>query len=258
MKHFISRIHSNDRLCEGMHELVFSWNDEPETPLPGQFCTIRVSQTTAPLLRRPFAFSAFDPREKTATIMYKKIGPATELLAGKSSGDALDVVGPLGNSFPAMGKAKNHILVAGGAGMGPVFFWNRFLKQQGRASMMILGSPTQAGLPAVRTSEDQSAIICTEDGSKGFKGTVVDFLRTLSPERILGSTLYCCGPSGMLLACHNLALALPVECFVSMEQIMACGVGACMGCAVRVKGDPAFARVCREGPIFNSRTIVWT
>jgi dihydroorotate dehydrogenase electron transfer subunit len=258
MVHFISRIHSNAVLCEGMYEMVFSWNDDKAIPLPGQFCTVRVSQGVSPLLRRPFAFSAFDPKEKTASIIYKKIGPATELLAGKSCGDALDVIGPLGNSFSGIGKTENSILVAGGTGIGPIFLWNHMLRQQRLARVMVLGSPSQTGIPKVKISEEESMIICTEDGSRGFRGTVVDYLRNLPADRFKNATLYCCGPSGMLKACHDLSLDHGIDCFVSMEQIMACGVGACMGCAVKIKGDPGFARVCREGPIFSSRTIAWT
>jgi dihydroorotate dehydrogenase electron transfer subunit len=258
MKHFISRIHSNAIVCEGMYEMVFSWDDDAPSPLPGQFCTIRVSYGTAPLLRRPFAFSAFDPNEKTASIVFKKVGASTEILAGKKCGDALDMIGPLGNSFIGFGQTRNNVLVAGGTGFGPVLFWNRFLRHQKISSLMVFGSASKAGIPVFKGHEDEAVALCTEDGSKGFRGTVVDYLRTLPEQMFRETTLYCCGPRGMLKACHDLALERGSACFVSIEQIMACGVGACMGCAVRVTGDESFSRVCTEGPIFNSKTIIWT
>jgi dihydroorotate dehydrogenase electron transfer subunit len=148
--------------------------------------------------------------------------------------------------------------VAGGTGFGPVFFWNRFLQQQKISAVMVLGSASKTGIPVFKGDEDETIVLCTEDGSRGFRGTVVDYLRTLPEHEFRETTLYCCGPWGMLKACNDLALEHGIVCFVSMEQIMACGVGACMGCAVKVSGDQSFARVCSEGPIFNSRTIAWT
>jgi dihydroorotate dehydrogenase electron transfer subunit len=238
--------------------MVFSWDDEVPSPLPGQFCTIRIAQSTVPLLRRPFAFSAFDPIEKTASIVFKKLGVSTEILTGRKCGDALDIIGPLGNSFIGRRQTTQSILVAGGTGIGPVFFFKRFLLQQKASSFMVMGYPSKSGIPDFKEFEDETTALCTEDGSKGFRGTVIDYLRTLPDSFFQKTTLYCCGPSGMLKACNDLALDHGIECFVSLEQIMACGVGACMGCAVKVKGDPPFARVCSEGPIFNSKTIAWT
>jgi dihydroorotate dehydrogenase electron transfer subunit len=258
MKHFISRILSSVILCEGMYELAFSWNDDAPMPLPGQFCTIRVSKSSVPLLRRPFAFSAFDKSEKTASIVFKKVGASTEILASKKCGDTLDIIGPLGNSFIGLGKTRNNILVAGGTGFGPILFWNRFLQRKNISTLMVVGSATKAGIPVFKKHQDETIVFCTEDGSQGFRGTVVDYLRILPEEQFHETTLYCCGPRGMLKSCHDLALRHGSECFLSMEQTMACGVGACMGCAVKVSGNQPYARVCREGPIFNSRTIVWT
>ena len=238
--------------------MVFSWDEKVQPPLPGQFCTIRIAQSTVPLLRRPFAFSAFDPIEKIASIVFKKVGVSTEILAGKKCGDTVDIIGPLGNSFIGRQQTSKSILIAGGTGIGPVFFFKRFLRQQKASSLMVIGYPSKSGIPNFKEFEDKTTTLCTEDGSKGFHGTVIDYLQTLPASYFQDTTLYCCGPSGMLKACNDLALYHDSECFVSLEQIMACGVGACMGCAVKVKGDPPFVRVCSEGPIFNSKTIAWT
>jgi len=238
--------------------MVFSWDEKVQPPLPGQFCTIRIAQSTVPLLRRPFAFSAFDPIEKIASIVFKKVGVSTEILAGKKCGDTVDIIGPLGNSFIGRQQTSKSILVAGGTGIGPVFFFKRFLRQQKASFLMVIGYPSKSGIPNFKEFEDETTTLCTEDGSKGFHGTVIDYLQTLPASYFQDTTLYCCGPSGMLKACNDLALDHDSECFVSLEQIMACGVGACMGCAVKVKGDPPFVRVCSEGPIFNSKTIAWT
>jgi len=238
--------------------MAFSWNEEAQTPVPGQFCTIRVAQTSAPLLRRPFAFSGFDPSDKTASIIFRKVGVSTEILAGKQCGESLDVIGPLGNSFPAFGESGKKILVAGGTGLGPIFFLRRLVREQKAGSLMVTGYASKSRVPDVVDSSDDNAVVCTEDGSIGFRGTVVDYLRTLPDDFFRETTLFCCGPWGMLEACHNFALERRCECFVSLEQVMACGVGACMGCAVKIRGATPFARVCCEGPVFNSKAILWT
>lgn len=258
MKHFVSRIHSNIGLCEDLYEMVLSWNEETKPPLPGQFCTIRVAQTTSPLLRRPFAFSAFDPLRKTASIVFKKVGVSTEILAGKQCGEVVDVIGPLGNSFLAFPQRQRNILVAGGTGLGPILFWKRFLGQRKITSLVVAGYASKSLVPNIEEFSNEAVVICTDDGSKGFKGTVVDYLRTLPEDFLRETSLYCCGPWGMLQACNEFALNHGNECYVSLEQIMACGVGACMGCAVKILGESPFARVCSEGPVFSSKVIAWT
>jgi dihydroorotate dehydrogenase electron transfer subunit len=215
--------------------MEFAMDSAAGTPLPGQFCTIRASEGTLPLLRRPFALSNFDIKNRITSIVYKKCGPATEILAGKTAGDPLDVIGPMGNSFVSFKQGKKNILVAGGTGFGPIFFLKRYLDKQNSPSMMVLGCRSKTHLPVVASNGLSDAILCTEDGSAGF-----------------------CGPAPMLKACHEFALEKGVECNVSLEQVMACGVGACMGCAIKIKGETPYARVCTEGPVFNSKTVVWT
>jgi dihydroorotate dehydrogenase electron transfer subunit len=257
MKHFTTCVISNILLSENVFEMTFSWESDAPAPLPGQFCTIRASKNTTPLLRRPFAFSAFDPIKKSASIIFKKLGIATEILAAKAAGDSFDIIGPLGNSFTECQQTSKKILIAGGMGFGPVYFWKQYLKRQKISSTMVLGSRTKAQLPDIVRGNDENIFLCTEDGSAGFKGTAVDYLASLPNDRFSETTLFCCGPFGMLKACAQFASANNIECYVSLEQIMACGVGACMGCAVKVQGNQSYARVCSDGPIFNSKMMTW-
>src|SRR5271157_3587348 len=113
MKQFRTKVILNSPCCENMYEMQFVMDGAASQPLPGQFCTIRVSEGTSPLLRRPFAFSNFDFKKRITSIIYKKCGPATEILAGKTSGDLIDVIGPLGNSFVGFKKGKKNVLVGG-------------------------------------------------------------------------------------------------------------------------------------------------
>jgi len=106
--------------------------------------------------------------------------------------------------------------------------------------------------------ENPTTLICTDDGTMGFHGHPVKYIKTLDKKILQHTVLYACGPKPMLVGCNNLAEKYNMECWVAMEQVMACGVGACMGCAIRVNGDKQYARVCTDGPVFRSRDIVWT
>jgi dihydroorotate dehydrogenase electron transfer subunit len=260
MKHFISKIRSNVPVSDSFYELTLSWDDAQAAPLPGQFCTIRVSDFTSPLLRRPFAFSRYDAKNNVASVLYKKRGAATALLAGKAAGDSVDIIGPLGNDFlrPITGIAGTVYLVAGGTGLGPVLFTGITLQEMKRRFVMVLGCRTASQVPRTGSLSSVKALLCTDDGSEGVRGTPLDYLATVTQRDSAGGAVCACGPLPLLQGCHEWAEKRGIPCFVSMEQVMACGVGACMGCAVRVKDADGFARACTEGPVFDSKRIAWT
>jgi dihydroorotate dehydrogenase electron transfer subunit len=255
MKQFQSTVIKNYQIAEGYYEMSFGWPFEAGDPLPGQFCTIRVSESTTPLLRRPFAFSGYG--DNIASIIYQKRGPATEILASRVRGEEIDVIGPLGNTFSSDLQTQKHILVAGGIGLGPMAFWARELRRLKAEVRFIFGCRSAEFVPDLQKLAVDNADICTNDGSTGYKGTTLDFLKKLGGELEGMSVMYCCGPTPMLKGCSSFAEERGIPCFVSLEQIMACGVGACMGCVVKVKKEPGYARVCKEGPIFDSRQILW-
>ena len=123
MKQFRGTIITNTESGGGFFEMEFAWDPAAGQPAPGQFFTVRVTPDTAPLLRRPFAFSAFDPGQNRATMLYQSKGRGTEILAGKRAGEPLDVLGPLGRPFPLPAGGARTLLVAGGAGIGPMLFF---------------------------------------------------------------------------------------------------------------------------------------
>lgn len=237
-----------------MYQIDFEWDTKIEPPKPGQFFTVRVSYSTVPLLRRPFAFSAFNKTENKASGIYQVRGSGTRMLSAMKTGEYVDIIAPLGKPFPE--KPENKVLlIAGGIGIGPILFLrNRITAMQGNTHF-IFGCRSGEFLPNI-VKGMQSVSICSDDGSVGFKGTVTDYLGENS-ELVSGSVMYCCGPYPMLRTCHRLALEHDIDCFISVEQVMACGVGACMGCVVRVHGEPEYVRACKEGPVFNSREIEW-
>jgi dihydroorotate dehydrogenase electron transfer subunit len=257
MKQFTGTIISNEPLCADLFEMKFLWNAGADLPEPGRFFTVRTSDSSVPLLRRPFAFSAFDKKKLSASMIYQKRGPGTGLLTAKGKNDRLDIIGPLGKPFPLPQKGQKALLVAGGIGLGPVLFLAATLARAGIPYTLIFGCRTAAGIPDSAGFSALRPHVCTDDGSSGFKGTTTDYLAGFSKAVDASTLVYACGPRAMLKGCHGFARAQGLVCYVSVEQIMACGVGACMGCAVKVNREPGFARACVEGPVFDSNDINW-
>ncbi len=258
MRLFIATVLDNVRVADGYNELAITWSRETEPPLPGQFATLRCGRSTAPLLRRPFAFSSFDTFSSIAKMIVQERGPATAILARARPGDSVDVLGPLGNSFPSPAPGCTPVLVAGGVGIGPIVYFAGRLARLGRSPVCVFGARSAGLLPAsVLARAGPSLVICTEDGTEGIAGNVVAGLESLDADVLGRCEVYVCGPSAMMAVVAKFAERRGARCWVSMEQIMACGVGACMGCAIRVKSPEEYARVCTEGPVFDACTIVW-
>ncbi len=261
MKHFISKVITLEEIAYDFFDLVFTWNSD-EIPEPGQFITIRTSNSSTPLLRRPFAISSFNPERNTASIIFQRIGQGTQIMSSLKKDDILDILGPLGNSFLKNDfinnqSFQNHIIVAGGIGIGPMLYLTESLANTEKKPLLIVGSRTASSIPLETLSQKVDPVICTDDGSYGFKGNVVDYMKTLA--NITGNTtIYCCGPEPMLKSCHLFAKGVQAKCIVSLEQIMACGIGACMGCTCETVSKKKYARVCKDGPVFNSCEVKWT
>lgn len=252
MKQFRGKILGNRPLSADYFELEFMWDRHAGRPLPGQFFTLRISDNTVPLLRRPFAFSAFNAKSSCASMIYQKRGRGTAILAGRRKGEVLDIIGPLGRPFPMPAGKRKVFLVAGGIGLGPILF----LASRLRKVQVIAGFRTKSLVPAPSVYAGTRPVICTDDGSKGFRGTATDYLKSIERAFAGNAVIYACGPLPLLKACHELAQGNGCECHVAVEQVMACGVGACMGCAVKTV-DGEYKRACTEGPVFNSRELQW-
>ncbi|MBI9098267.1 MAG: dihydroorotate dehydrogenase electron transfer subunit [Spirochaetaceae bacterium] len=197
-----------------------------------------------------------------ASIIFQKVGNGTAILAQLQEGDILDILGPLGNSFSDYrisenGNITNHVVVAGGIGTGPMLYLADELKKTGKKPLLIIGSRTKSLVPFTVLNKEIETIICTDDGSFGFKGNVVDYLKSRS-ELIKKSVIYCCGPEPMLKGCHFFSVDVGSKCYVSLEQMMACGIGACMGCTCETEGKKKYTRVCKDGPVFESSEVKWT
>jgi dihydroorotate dehydrogenase electron transfer subunit len=260
VKQFDAEILENRAVADSWRELVLSW-DVAGRPLPGQFLTLKVSPFSDPLLRRPFAFSSYKPSSPEgrarASVIYQIRGGATRLLSELAPGSLVNAIGPLGRGFPEPATGEAPILAGGGIGLGPLLFLAEALASAGREARLILGVRGASLLPSIALPA--GTVLCTDDGSSGFKGTPVDYLEREAAEGSLPPSprVYGCGPLPMLAALAELCASRRWAGSFSAEQWMACGVGACMGCALPRADGKGYLRACADGPVFDSSEIAW-
>ncbi len=243
----------------GFYCLVLKAPEAASAALPGQFVMLRVSENRDPLLARPFGISSI-PSKSSIEIIYRVVGRGTALLTGRKPGETLTVLGPLGKPFPMPDRRAIPVLVGGGSGFPPL----HFLARRIGSSHFFIGSRDKECLPPLlimKSFRDSGAKVhvATEDGSCGFCGMSTDVLKeflskTEKKERIV---IYACGPHAMMAAVSRIAAEHGITCYVSMEERMACGLGACMGCSIPMKAG-GYKRACKEGPVFDSREIDWS
>lgn len=261
MRYFQAKISENRVLGGGYFILRLSGCESLAAAKPGQFVMIRGVWGRDPLLPRAFSLLSVDD-SGTAEILAKTVGRGTALLERALPGAVLDVLGPLGTSFPAPGPDTTDLLVAGGVGLPPLFMQAQLAASEGVASQvrMLYGGRGAADLvllPEMRAL-GISVALTTEDGSVGSKGLVTraveaaleDDTRAGRAVRVMG-----CGPNGMLWAVARLAKARDVPCYISLEEQMACGIGVCLGCAIPARSRP-YRYVCSNGPVFDAADVL--
>ncbi len=255
-----ARIISHKPVGRGYYRLVLNAPEAARTALPGQFVMLRVSDTLDPLLARPFGIAAVISRS-SLELLYRVVGKGTILLTTAKAGQTLTLLGPLGKGFPLPDKKMTPLLVAGGSGFPPLHF---LAQRAGLRAHLFLGARNKECLPPVSSVRSFKEItdrvhIATDDGSAGVQGTSTDILNSflLKMEQKEHLVLYACGPHAMLASVSMVAAEQGIPCYVSMEERMACGLGACMGCSIPMKAG-GYKRACKEGPVFDSRDIDWS
>lgn len=230
---------------------------------PGQFLMIHFGRETRdPLLRRPFSIHGIQDKNKLM-ILYKIVGKGTSLLSALKEGDAISLIGPLGNGFTFPRPTERTLLVAGGMGIAPLFFLAQALKKAHKHEItMFLGFPTSQEVVMTDQLKDLNVdlSLTTEDGSLGMKGLVSDLLdQHLSQELTKKPVIYACGPTPMLKKIAQKAITCNLRCYVCLEVYMACGLGICQGCAVKAANSKgkSYHSVCQDGPVFSAETIDW-
>lgn len=248
-----SPIVANRAVAEKINVITFHSPSIAASILPGQFLNVRVAEAHDPLLRR--AFSIYRTDGEKCEILYQVVGKGTELLSRRRPGETLDLLGPLGTPFRLDDPdVQTALLVAGGLGVAPLPITTRHLERGGKDVVTFLGGRTRSLLVRDHLADLR---IATDDGSEGFHGTVVDLLRSvLDTGTFPRPKIFACGPTPMLRALRELALARRIPCEASLEGPMACGIGICQGCPVELVGEEKrYALMCKEGPVFDISTI---
>ncbi|MFH1287653.1 MAG: dihydroorotate dehydrogenase electron transfer subunit [bacterium] len=217
---------------------------------PGQFVEVKCSKTFDPLLPRPF--SIHDVENGMIKILYQVVGRGTKLLSQKKVGDKVNVLGPLGNGFSIDVKMAKALLFAGGMGAAPLYFLARKLVEKNKDVELYFGAKSSKNLLTINQFKKLGIKIhvATEDGSCGKKGLITCLdVRAIHESPLL----YTCGPWPMMKEIAKWALKHNLTGQVSLEKEMACGVGVCLGCVVKIRGE--YKRVCKDGPVFAMNEV---
>jgi dihydroorotate dehydrogenase electron transfer subunit len=246
---------ANDRIAQGVGLMVLHAPRCASSVRPGQFVHLRVAPQSRSILRRPF--SIHRAHGEYVEILYQILGRGTLLMAEKPVGDAtMDVVGPLGHGWDAPEQLTRALIVTGGLGAAPMGMLAEQLAARGVAVSVAMGAPTAQRLVARDLFERvaRQVEVATDDGSAGSRGLV-----TVVAERLLAAekfeAVYACGPEAMQRAVARLAADGGTPCQISLERLMACGVGACLSCVVSTSSG--LKRACVDGPVFDAEEVVW-
>ncbi len=225
---------------------------------PGQFVMIRTGVGKDPLLRRPFSIHQTTTEGKIQ-IYFKVVGRGTGILAHAKKGEELSVLGPLGKGYQ-IDKTSPTIMVGGGLGIAPLLFLakeNCRLKKDCSKDLLIIGARGKIEIEPLLADFRKfglQILTATDDGSLGYRGFVIELMKSI--ELPVGCTVYSCGPEPMMAGVSRLCKSLGIPCQVSVESVMACGMGACLGCSRPAK-DGTYTHVCLNGPVYNAEDLVW-
>ena len=261
MRYFDARVTDNRALGAGYYVLRLGGCESLAGAVPGQFVMVRGDWERDPLLPRAFSLLAVDPAGN-AEILSKTVGRGTALLERAVPGTPISVLGPLGRAFPEPSREHFDLLVAGGVGLPPLFMQAARAARQGLVSQceMLYGGRSAHDLVLLSEMRalDAPLHLTTEDGSVGLRGRVTLALEArIQQHRAAGRSLrlMSCGPNAMLWAVGRIAREHGIECFLSLEEHMACGIGVCLGCAVPARSRP-FRYVCKDGPVFLASDVL--
>lgn len=292
-----AKVIQNKQVIPGYCRMDLAAPSVAERARPGQFLHVRCGSTHDPLLRRPISINAVARRTGEVSLLYRIAGRGTALLAGHRAGDMVSIVGPLGRGFTIPEGNENVIVVCGGIGIAPLYFFLQELAGLGIKATVLQGAATAKQLLLENEMKElgHSVLMATDDGTRDFYGSVTKLFENylqnsdFAPGPGAGEHLtmnkgqagqvskglvnkynrqegdpvrcvYACGPHGMLSKLSEITGRRGIPCEVSLEERMGCGVGACLSCACKVKtgdGGAGYRRVCVEGPVFQSGEVNW-
>lgn len=246
-------IRDNIRLSNDFFVLELACNKSLPEIKPGQFVQVKVDGCPETFLRRPISIHDIDYEQNILKLLIQIAGKGTETLSRLEPGSSINIIYPLGNSFSVPSQDERILLIGGGCGIAPLLFLGKYLKSQGSKPDILLGFRNKSRIIEYEKYLGIGRVfLTTEDGSEGIKGIVTDHsvLKENEFDRV-----YCCGPEKMMKAVAGLCHIRNITCEVSLENLMACGIGACLCCVVdTVKGNLC---TCIDGPVFNTKELKW-
>ncbi|WP_078554792.1 dihydroorotate dehydrogenase electron transfer subunit [Bacillus alkalicellulosilyticus] len=251
------KIVSQQEIADSIFEIVLEGALVEEMKTPGQFLHVKVDRGIDPLLRRPISICNVDVKTKQLTMLYRAQGKGTKLMSERIIGEDVDIMGPLGTGFPvdAIQEGETALLVGGGIGVPPLYYLSKELKQRGVNVIHVLGFQSKKD---VFYEEDFASLgqtyVATVDGTHGTQGFVTD---VIEQNNLSFDVLYSCGPNPMLRALEE--RFKDKRGFLSLEQRMGCGIGACLACVCHLQDDPegtSYKKICTDGPVFPIGEVV--
>lgn len=238
----------NKKIASNIYQMIVECPEVVAKCKPGQFVSVLCGSV---LLRRPFSIASVEGNN--FQLIYKLVGEGTEYLSGIKPGKTIDLIGPLGNGFSITDKKA--LLIGAGVGIAPVIYLSKALKEKDIPFNMLAGFQSYIDIKDLNIPE---ALLITEDASGKQQGRVTEFLEEAiikhKPQKI-----YACGPQVVLKYAVDLAVKENIDIEVALEEKFACGIGVCMGCIIEVyeNNEKVNKRICKDGPVFEGRTVVW-
>lgn len=249
-----AQILSQTKIEEGIYSMWLQTTEIAVLAKAGQFLSL-YSKDGSRLLPRPISICEIDTDKKTVRLVYRVVGKGTEEFSKYQKGDFLDVLGPLGNGFTL--QKKKALLIAGGIGIPPMVETAKQLSLLGAEVQVAVGYRSELFL--IEELEKYAKVyIATEDGSTGTRGNVMD---AIEENALQAEVIYACGPTPMLKAVQNYGESREIETQISLEEKMACGIGACLACVCQSKEKDEHTnvnnkRICKDGPVFDAKEVV--
>lgn len=250
-----------EQLKQDLYKFSIKADEITSQAKPGQFIEIRVIDSIEPLLRRPISIYNLDKENGILEFIFQVKGKGTLLLAERKIGEKLDIIGPLGYGTFSIKEYQNVAIIGGGIGMFPLYELAKELKEQTNTKVHVYMGFRNKELITLEDefkSVSDELTITTDDGSYGIQGFAIDELKK-DCENKAPDKIFACGPLPMLKAVQSFANENDIPCEISLEQKMACGIGVCLGCAVKTakspKDSPEYWHVCKAGPVFNSKDV---
>lgn len=251
----------NIEIKKDNYMLSFKDKDMAEKVKMGQFLEIKVGEGVEHLLRKPISIN--DVIGDEIVLLYRVVGKGTKALTKYGKGDKINILGPLGNGFPEIEDTKEVLIVAGGIGCGPFSFVMRKVKNW----KLFYGCRDKCEIileDAINNNQDR-VFVATDNGSYGRHGFITEELAEFleqNKSNLENKVIFTCGPEIMMKKVIEIAGKYEVETYVSMEEYMGCGIGACMGCVKKIRNPEKeegweYKKVCKDGPIFKGSDIIW-